>query len=240
MELMTETLTKKNGSNSMGYVITIDGPAASGKSSVSRELASRLSCPWVSTGAFYRGLAFAAHALGTPLQDEAALAALSQSADWKIKMTPQRTEVYFKAKNVTDEISHENIGNIASLISHYPEVRKALLAAQRACSNSNQGLVAEGRDCGTVVFPHAELKIYLTADSEHRAERRAKELGLSKTDMAAAQKIRDKQDSTRKAAPLQIPDQALVIDNSLLSLEEVVDLIVEQVRKRLGDQVFID
>ncbi|WP_374078562.1 (d)CMP kinase [Bdellovibrio bacteriovorus] len=217
----------------MGMVITIDGPAASGKSSVSRELARRLGWNWVSTGAFYRGLAFAAIQLGIDLDDVKALSELTHNPVWKVSMQDARTTVYFKDQDVTDLIAHEDVGNFASKVSHYPEVRKALLDAQRNCSNGPQGLVAEGRDCGTVVFPKAEAKVYLTANSEHRAARRAAELGLDQGDMVKAQQQRDLQDSTRKVAPMTVPEDALIVDTTELNLDEVVDTVVNYVKNKI-------
>lgn len=214
-------------------VITIDGPAASGKSSVSRELARRLGWNWVSTGAFYRGLAFAAIQLGIDLDDVKALSELTHNPVWKVSMQDARTTVYFQNQDVTDLIAHEDVGNFASKVSHYPEVRKALLDAQRNCSNGPQGLVAEGRDCGTVVFPKAEAKVYLTANSEHRAARRAAELGLDQGDMVKAQQQRDLQDSTRKVAPMAVPDDALIVDTTELNLDQVVDKVVDYVKGKI-------
>lgn len=206
----------------MGYVITIDGPAASGKSSVSRELSKKLQIPWVSTGAFYRGLAYVAQQLKTDLDNPIALSELCFSKSWKIVMTTEKTQVWFGQNDVTAFISHEDVGNIASRISHFPEVRQSLLDHQRSCAFENKGLVAEGRDCGTVVFPRAEVKIYLTARSENRASRRAQELGLDKDVLEVQQKQRDNQDANRKVAPLQVPQDALVIDTSELTLDDVV------------------
>lgn len=220
----------------MGMVITIDGPAASGKSSVSRELARRLGWQWVSTGAFYRGLAYAAINLDVDLDDVKTLAELTHNPVWSVRMDDQRTKVFFKEQDVTDFIAHEDVGNFASKVSHYPEVRKALLEAQRNCSNGPQGLVAEGRDCGTVVFPDAEAKVFLTASSEHRAARRAAELGLDQGDMAKAQQQRDHQDSSRKVAPMAIPPDALVVDTTTLNLEQVVDKVVEYVKNKIPAQ----
>ena len=214
----------------MGMVVTIDGPAASGKSSVSRELARRLGWKWVSTGAFYRGLAYAALQLSVDLDDVETLAQLTNNSVWSVELAPERTKVFFREQDVTDQISHEDVGNFASKISHYPAVRKALLEAQRNCAQGSHGLVAEGRDCGTVVFPQAEAKVFLTASSEHRAARRASELGLDQDDMVKAQKQRDHQDSTRKVAPMTIPENAFVLDSTDLSLEEVVDQIEKFVR----------
>ncbi|KYG61537.1 cytidylate kinase [Bdellovibrio bacteriovorus] len=217
----------------MGMVITIDGPAASGKSSVSRELARRLGWQWVSTGAFYRGLAYAALQMDIDLDDVKGLADLTHNPVWSVKMEQDRTRVYFKEQDVTDQIAHEDVGNFASKVSHYPDVRKALLDAQRNCSNGPQGLVAEGRDCGTVVFPKAEAKVYLTANSEHRAARRAAELGLDQGDMVKAQQQRDLQDSTRKVAPMAVPEDALVVDTTALNLDQVVDEVVKYVKNKI-------
>ncbi|UYL09742.1 (d)CMP kinase [Bdellovibrio sp. SKB1291214] len=217
----------------MGLVVTIDGPAASGKSSVSRELARRLGWKWVSTGAFYRGLAYAAIQLNVDLDDVKALAELTHNPIWSVSMEPDRTRVYFQNEDVTDSIAHEDVGNFASKVSHYPEVRKALLDAQRNCSAGESGLVAEGRDCGTVVFPTAEAKVYLTASSAHRAARRATELGLDQGDMAKAQKQRDHQDSTRKVAPMTIPADAFELDSTELDLNQVVDKVEAFVKTKI-------
>lgn len=211
----------------MGFVITIDGPAASGKSSVSRELSKKLNIPWVSTGSFYRGLGYAALKSNINLKDAIQLSELCHSDVWKIEMALERTQVWFRGENVTDHIAQEAVGNVASQISHYPEVRQSLLDHQRNCALNQRGLIAEGRDCGTVVFPHAEVKIYLTARSDSRAQRRAQELGMDEKTTAELQKQRDEQDSTRKAAPLQIPQDALVVDTSELNLEQVVAKILE-------------
>ena len=164
-------------------VVTIDGPAASGKSTVSRELAKRLGWKWVSTGAFYRGLAYVALQTNVDLDDINSLKELTHSSVWNVSMESDRTRVYFKNQDVTDQIAHEDVGSFASRISHYPEVRKALLDSQRNCSQGPHGLVAEGRDCGTVVFPQAQAKVYLTASSEHRAARRAAEQGSSQAEI---------------------------------------------------------
>lgn len=218
----------------MGRVVTIDGPAASGKTSVSRELAKRLGWHWVSTGAFYRGLAYAATSLNIDLLDEEALSELSNGNRWRVEMAETKTHVYLGDLDVTDEISREEIGGAASKISHFPKVRASLLAGQRDCQKRTEGLVAEGRDCGTVVFPEAPVKIYLTAHSEQRAERRAKEHGLDAEALRAEQSQRDLQDSTRAAAPMKVPEDALVVDTSLLNFEQVVNLVEAYVREKLN------
>ncbi len=217
----------------MGYVITIDGPAASGKSSVSRELAKSLDIPWVSTGAFYRGLAYAAIRLKIALTDRTKLSDLAMSNTWKVEMTTEKTKVWFNNEDVTELIGQENVGNAASTISHYPEIRQSLLDHQRGCALDVKGLVAEGRDCGTVVFPEAEVKIYITASSEHRASRRAQELGMDQKDLIQQQQVRDKQDSTRKVAPLQAPKDALVLDTTELTFPEVVEKVKAFIHSKL-------
>lgn len=217
----------------MGFVITIDGPAASGKSSVSRELAKTLNIPWVSTGAFYRGLAYAALQSGIELTDREALSELAMSNIWKVEMTLEKTRVWFQNEDVTSFIGQENVGNAASTISHYPEIRQSLLDQQRSCAIGVKGLVAEGRDCGTVVFPKAEVKIYITASSEHRATRRAQELGMDQKELVQQQQIRDTQDSTRKVAPLQAPADALVLDTTEMTFPEVVEKVFEYIHSKL-------
>lgn len=217
----------------MGKVVTIDGPAASGKSSVSRELARRLGWKWVSTGAFYRGLAFAALQMHIELDDVKSLSELSRSDIWKVVMNDDMTRVYFKDQDVTEAIGHEDVGSFASRVSSYPNVRKSLLENQRSCSSASS-LVAEGRDCGTVVFPQAEVKIYLTASSAHRAQRRATEHGASAEEIALSQKVRDQQDSTRKAAPLQVPENAYVVDTTNMDLKQVVDAVEAHVRQKIN------
>ncbi|MCX7978196.1 MAG: (d)CMP kinase [Bdellovibrionaceae bacterium] len=217
----------------MGLIVTIDGPAASGKSSVSRELARRLGWKWVSTGAFYRGLALVALKMQIDFDDVPSLVNLATSEIWFVQMDPEVTRVIFRGEDVTEEVGHEDVGSFASRISLHPEVRKALLQAQRSCGAGSHGLVAEGRDCGTVVFPQAEAKVYLTAQSELRAARRAAERGEDTQKIVEAQKIRDQQDLTRKAAPLAIPENALIVDTSTLNLKQVVDKVEQYVRARI-------
>lgn len=213
------------------FVVTIDGPSASGKSSVSREVARRHGWAWVSTGAFYRGLAFVAQEMGVSPDDEANLVELTKNPIWSVEMGEDRTRVMLKNLDVTDQIYREDVGSAASRLSLLPKVRASLLQAQRDCMNGVKGLVAEGRDCGTVVFPDAQLKIYLTAHSDSRAGRRAKEEGRSVEEMRVATTKRDHQDSTRKSAPLQIPENAVVIDTTDMALPAVIEHVDKLIRK---------
>ena len=216
------------------FVVTIDGPAASGKSSVSRELARRMGWKWVSTGAFYRGLAYVAHVSHVSLRDEEALVQLAKSPVWSVRLAPEETHVFLKNQDVTAEIGKEEIGSLASQVSSFPRVRSALLDAQRKCAEGGRGLVAEGRDCGTVVFPRAPVKIFLTARAEDRAARRAKEEGRDLDKTISEQKRRDTQDSTRKTAPMLAPEDSLTIDTTQLNLEQVVSKVEILIRQQLA------
>ncbi|MEQ1877177.1 MAG: (d)CMP kinase [Bdellovibrionia bacterium] len=218
----------------MSFVVTIDGPAASGKTSVSRELARRLKWKWVSTGAFYRGLAYAANASMLNLQDEDAVARLAASNEWSVKMDIDQTRVFFRTKDVTDDLNAEQVGGAASIVSQFPKVRQTLLPLQRACWDQKSGLIAEGRDCGTVVFPSAVIKIYLTARSQDRATRRAKDEGKSVDSIQEAQRQRDQQDQGRAVAPMQAAKDAHVVDTSDMGFEEVVDLLESLVRTAMN------
>ncbi len=206
-------------------VVTIDGPAASGKSSVSRELAKKHGWAWVSTGTFYRGIAWAANYAGLNLDDEQAMVDLVRSNRWAVKLTPEQTLFVFEGVDRTEDIGKESVGALASKISSYPLVRLALLQAQRDCVIGVKGLIAEGRDCGSVVFPSAQVKVFLTARAEDRAQRRALEEGRSIESMISQQNQRDHQDASRKTAPMRAPDGSHTIDTSGLSLSEVVSEI---------------
>ncbi len=217
----------------MSRVITIDGPAASGKSSVSRGIANTFGYDWVSTGAFYRGLAYVAHEKGIDLSSEQAVAELCVSDEWEICLSPERTLVHFQGNDVSDDIYKEHVGNIASQISQYSSVRESLLEAQRKLSNSHDPLIAEGRDCGSVVFPGAEVKVYLTAHSLDRAKRRALEEGADVQKIQQDQTVRDAQDSQRKSAPMKVPDGAHVVDTSDMDLQQVIQK-VQQIIEESG------
>lgn len=221
MRSLNENLSK----NFAPPVITIDGPAASGKSSVSRALAQRLGWQWVSTGAFYRGLAYVALKENVAPDQVPQLVTLARSDLWSVHMDEDQTRVFYRTQDVTQHILSEVNGTRASLISQISEVREALLVNQRQCAEGVKGLVAEGRDCGSVVFPKALLKVFLTASQLERAARRAREQGLDLATTQTQQKARDQQDSSRAAAPMQIPEQARVLDSNGLELSQVVDQI---------------
>lgn len=214
-------------------LITIDGPAASGKSSLSRSLARKLSWKWVSTGAFYRSLGLMAHKHGVDQHNEDALVKLLGDFKLRVEPDPVQTKVYIDDKlcSYEDVYSVDN-GTRASNVSKFPKIRQAVLQLQRDCYAA-PGLIAEGRDCGTVIFPSAQLKIYLIADAQSRASRRAGEKsdGKSVEEVQKALNSRDEQDSGRKTAPLEAASDAWVLDSSDLSLEEVSDLVYEKVKE---------
>lgn len=216
---------------SEGFIIAIDGPSGSGKSTVAERVAKELDAIYLDTGAIYRAVAFMLDNWGVkPESGQVLIGALK-----KISLSLDGSSVILNGVDVTDKIRNTKVSSLASSFSALPEVRKNLLDVQR--SQAGHGiLVAEGRDIGTVVFPEAEIKIFLTASPEVRAKRRWKELaekGIRETKSAILDKmiIRDKNDSSRNIAPLKMADNALLVDTSDKTIEDVVDLILGLVRK---------
>ena len=216
-------------------IITVDGPAASGKSALSQALSKKTGWSWLSTGIFYRGLAFMA--LAKKQKEEKAIAHLIHKEDWSVRLQKTHTNFIYKGEDITDRVYTEEVDDFASTLARLPLVRKALLAYQRASFKPNKpGLVAEGRDCGTVVFPTAPLKIYLTADPELRAKRRARQRGsLPVMNVMALQKKRDEQDISRADSPLCQPEGAFIIDTGTLPFEEMVEKAYQQFLKIFND-----
>jgi CMP/dCMP kinase len=214
------------------FIVTIDGPAGSGKSTVSHLLAQRLKLNFLTTGAFYRGLAYLAGKKGVDLKNVQEVASLAHYDHFSVHANVSGTKVTIDDIDVTEELNSEKVALIASQISAYPAVRAALLNLQRAF-NGPPGLVAEGRDCGTVVFPDADVKIFLTASLDKRAERRLADEGAS-TNHEVLKNLthRDKADSGRKVAPMAKAADAIEIDSSALSVEEVVAKIEAIVKER--------
>ena len=207
-------------------VITIDGPAASGKSSVSRALAAKLGWNWLSTGIIYRGVAFMAKKAGLSPSDEGAILDLLDQEVWSLEMTPASTEFFFRGKSITSQLISEDIGSLASQVAQLTKLRDRLLQTQRDCETRSamegKGLIAEGRDCGSVVFPWAQLKVFLTARESERAQRR---LNLEKGANLGQQADRDRRDSARVEALLDSALGAVTVDTSSLSASEVVSVI---------------
>ena len=208
-------------------VICVDGPTASGKGTLAAVVAQRLGYHYLDSGSLYRLTAFAATRAGIVLEDEAGIASIARNLSVRF----EGNQIFLNTEDVSDAIRTEAAGMAASQISAHPEVRHALLALQQGFQKL-PGLVADGRDMGSVVFPHANLKIYLTASAQHRAERRHRQL-ISKgntTTIVAIQhdlEVRDARDMSRQAAPLKPADGARLLDNSELSIEESVIQVLD-------------
>ncbi|GAB4262213.1 MAG: (d)CMP kinase [Methylomicrobium sp.] len=210
-------------------VLTIDGPSGAGKGTVSRAIARRLGWHYLDSGSIYRSLAIAALAAGTDLNDETAIVnvALAMSLEFECHA---ELVVKLDGRDITDQLGLESTGNAASIVAALPEVRQVLLQKQKDFRQS-PGLVADGRDMGTVVFPDAQYKVFLTASAEERAMRRYKQLkekGIDANLARITQEIeeRDRRDRERAAAPLVQAQDAVFIDSSDLSIEAVIDRVV--------------
>ena len=210
-------------------IITIDGPAGAGKTTVSRILADRLGYRYVDTGALYRGVAFEAKSAGLSQNDDIGLEKLCSGLNLKFVQGEKSQHLLANYSDVTDKIRTPEITMLASAISARPVVRKYLLSIQRDMAKEKK-LVFEGRDMGTVVFPDADVKFFLDASHKTRALRRYKEL-TSKTSQTLEEvdidiKRRDEKDSTRSLAPLKPADNAIIIDSTNLSTEDVIELML--------------
>jgi CMP/dCMP kinase len=213
-------------------IITIDGPTASGKGSVAHLVGEALGFYVLDSGALYRLTALASERAAVDPTDEPGLASIAFALDPRFKAG----RVLLAGDDVTDEIRHERIGNLASTIAPFPALRAALLDRQRAFQRL-PGLVADGRDMGTVVFPDAGLKVFLVADVEARANRRLKQLiekGIPANLAVLLRELRerDARDATRKTAPLVAAADAVTVDSSNLDLEAVVTRVLDAARDR--------
>lgn len=217
-------------------IITIDGPAGAGKSTVSRLLAKNLSYLYLDTGALYRAVAYQAMKKGISIADQAAIASLCRRGEIRLQRVDNELRVFADAQEVTEKIRTEPIGLLASTLSAMPAVRSALLPIQRDAGKEG-GVIAEGRDMGTVVFPDADLKFFLEADAEERTRRRFKELVMrgESVDYPSLKKdlsSRDRQDRERAIAPLKIPQGAIVIDSTQLTIEAVLGAMLAEIIKQ--------
>lgn len=224
-------------------VVAIDGPAGAGKSTAAKQVARALGYVLVDTGALYRAVAFASLEAGISLADCDAVSALCEALVrtrelWAIAGDGARFAVALRGRALGDEIRTPEVSLGASTVSAYPRVRAALLDLQRGFG-AHGGVVLEGRDIGTVVFPDAEVKVFLTASPEQRAQRRFEELTARGESVGYAQvldevRARDKQDSERAVAPLRAAEDAVCVDSTAEPVEQVVQRIVALVRSRGG------
>jgi cytidylate kinase len=217
-------------------VITVDGPSGSGKGTIAGLLAERLGWHLLDSGALYRIVAAVALERSMDLTDGEALRAMAADLDIRF----EGSQVFVNNADLTDRIRHEEVGEAASKVASLVPVRDAILAAQRAMRQA-PGLVADGRDMGTVVFPDAPVKIYLEASAEIRADRRYKQLknkGLSVSVRAllASIKERDERDTRRAASPLRPAEDAIIIDSTSMSIEQVLENVIVIVDSKLKRQ----
>jgi len=215
-------------------LVTIDGPAGAGKTTVSRRLAQLLDYRYVDTGALYRAVAWAAREAGIGPTDDAALGELCRSLQLEFHRSDSGMRLLLNRCDITDRIRTPEISMLASAVSARPAVRSCLLGLQRELGRAKCA-VFEGRDMGTVVFPEADVKFYLDASPEIRALRRYRELQPNNPQQLAAvqadMRRRDESDSTRQHAPLKPAADAVVIDSTDLSIEAVVEAMQEHIRK---------
>jgi cytidylate kinase len=219
-------------------VVTIDGPSGSGKGTIARMLARELGFHFLDSGALYRLLALAANRRGVALDDEAGLAALSDELDIRFPADAGEQRVLLDGEDVSHEIRTEAAGAGASQVAAVPAVRAALLQRQRDF-RTPPGLVADGRDMGTVVFPDAPAKIFLTATSEERAKRRynqLKEMGINPVfeDILADIQARDERDAGRSVAPLEAAEDAETLDTTGLDIGATLQRARDLLKKRLN------
>ena len=220
-------------------IIAIDGPAGAGKSTVTRQVAMRLGLVYLDTGAMYRAVTWLLQSLDLPVQESKALQQALSDLELRLEAQPQGDQlVWVNGKNVTEQIRTAEITAGVSAVAALPSVRNALTAQQRRLGASG-GLVAEGRDIGTAVFPNAELKVYLTATVAERARRRSSDLiqrGLPLPDLQQLEQeinTRDQLDSTRAVAPLCKAADALELVSDGMSIEQVVQQIVSWYEAKL-------
>ena len=219
----------------MSYSVAIDGPAGAGKSTIAKMVAKKLGFIYVDTGAMYRAMALHLLRKGIPATDSAAISAACEDADITIQYQNGEQVVLLNGENVNGLIRTEEVGNMASSSSTNGDVRKKLVALQQKLAKTAE-VIIDGRDIGTVVLPDADVKIYLTAGSDVRAKRRFDEL-TAKGEICDLQKIekdiieRDERDMNREISPLRQADDAILVDSSYMTIEEVVEKIISLINK---------
>ncbi len=218
-------------------IIAIDGPSGAGKSTLGRMVARELGLLYIDTGAMYRAAALAVTRSGVSTQDSEAVAAIVAGARISLEGDPDSLRVMLDGHDVSDEIRNEDVSHSASVISTISEVRRALVSRQRVLGERGRGAVLDGRDIGTVVFPKADLKFFLTAMPEERAHRRYEEERLRERDLTFEDTLtdinkRDQRDSTREDSPLAIAEDAIVIDSTELSIDEVFEKMMTEIKER--------
>jgi cytidylate kinase len=207
-------------------IVAIDGPAGAGKSTVGRAVAHRLGLEYLDTGAMYRAVTFAALRRGLDPADEHDVAELAESVVMSLDPTPDGTAVHVDGVDATIEIRGREVTSAVSAVAANSKVRAELVRRQRRWVAERHGGVVEGRDIGSVVFPDATLKLFVTASARVRAERRVAEIGGDVSDVEASIIERDRKDSSRSDSPLTAAAGSVVVDTSGLSIEQVVDEVL--------------
>lgn len=220
------------------FALAIDGPSGAGKSSIAKALAKSLGIIYVDTGAIYRTVGLYVYRQEIDSKDSDKIIPLLSYINIRLAYVDNAQHIYLNGEDVSDKIRTETISKYASDISAIPEVRAFLLSLQRDLAKENS-VVMDGRDIGTVVLPDAEIKVYLTASAEVRAERRYKELIAKGEDVTLESVLesinqRDKNDSSRATAPLKAADDAIILDNSHLTAEETLGRFTEIIESRIG------
>lgn len=218
----------------MSFVIAIDGPSGAGKSSTAQAVAQRLGILYLDTGALYRALALRVLTQGVPVEDQAAIEACAADARIDLAGSPEDTHVLLDGQEVSREIRTPEVSEMASRLATLPGVRRLLVELQRAFAGRGP-IVAEGRDLGTVVFPGAQVKVFLDADLDARAERRTRELqarglAVARDDVREDLRRRDERDRMRTDSPLRRADDAHVLDTTRVSPEQQVEAVLAIVR----------
>lgn len=218
----------------MGYNVAIDGPAGAGKSTIAKLVAKEKGYIYVDTGAMYRGLAIHFLDKGIQPQETEKVIEACKDAEVTIAYEDAVQHVYLNGKDISSRLRNEEVGNTASVTSAIPEVRKKLLELQQNLAKT-QNVIMDGRDIGTCVLPHADVKVYLTASVETRAKRRYQELQEKGEDcnleeIAHDIEERDRRDMTREIAPLKQAEDAVLVDSSDMTITEVVKTIVDLCR----------
>jgi cytidylate kinase len=224
---------------SVSLIIAIDGPAGTGKSSVSRGLARSLNARYLDTGAMYRIITLAVVRAGVDLADTPAIEAAAADVPLSVGYDPDEVKAYLDAEDVSGEIRGDQVTKAVSAVSAVPAVRARLVGLQRELAEGPGSVVVEGRDIGTVVLPDADLKIFLTASAEERARRRNDQnIAAGREDAYEAVledvKRRDHLDSTRTMSPLRAADDAVVVDTSDMSESEVIAHLTDLAEQRAG------
>ena len=222
----------------MNYKIAIDGPSGTGKSTTAKILAKKLSFIYIDTGAMYRAVGLYCYRNGIDINDEDGVVKALDDININIFYKDGNQEIELNGEIVSKDIRENHISKCASVVSQYKEVRRRLVALQQELASKNS-VIMDGRDIGTVVLPNAELKIFLIASDEVRAERRCKELAekgqtVEYEKVLAELKERDTRDSSRANSPLKQADDAILLDNSNMTIDEVVLKIYELFNEKVG------